>query len=111
MVDPKAWVRHSAARGVYVDNSLAALNEFSVNNVYRYLSDGCECALCDQILDKSEPVLPIKDFRYTGGDGSNKILNDDFYLLCSPVVRGYALNERKWGIHDINSPLLTFNSH
>jgi hypothetical protein len=77
----------------------------------KYLGHGCECAVCDQIVDKSEPILPIRDFWYAGRDGLKGILNDDFYLLCSPVVRGYALNDRKWGTHDINSPLLTFNSH
>jgi hypothetical protein len=52
--------------------------------------------VCDQAVDIVEPILPIKDFWYPELDGSN-MLNDDFYLLCSTVVRGYALNERKWG--------------
>lgn len=110
MVDPKSWMRHSGMREFYSDERNSVFKAFSSNEYYKYLGYGCECALCDQILDKSEPILPIRDFRYYGRDGSNEMLNDDFYLLCSPVVRGYALNERLWGTHDINSPLLTFSS-
>jgi hypothetical protein len=95
----------------YMSERKFAVKVFLADEYQKHLGCGCECALCDQILDKSEPVLPIRDFRYAGRDGSNEILNDDFYLLCSPVVRGYALNERVWGTHDINSPLLTSNSH
>jgi hypothetical protein len=87
----------------------SAIKAFGATEYHYFMGYGCECALCDQILDKSEPILPIRDFRYYGRDGSNEMLNDDFYLLCSPVVRGYALNERLWGTHDINSPLLTFS--
>jgi hypothetical protein len=59
------------------------------------LSDGCECRVCEQIVAKASPTLPINHFTYWGGEAEK--LNNDFYLLCSPVVRGYALNERKWG--------------
>jgi hypothetical protein len=110
MVDPKSWMRHSSASEIYIRIRNSATKGFGEIDHHYYLGHECECALCDQILDKSEPVLPIRDFRYSGRDGSNEILNDDFYLLCSPVVRGYALNERLWGTHDINSPLLTFSS-
>jgi hypothetical protein len=110
MVDPKSWIRHSGRGEIHLHEGDSAFLQFGANEYDECLSHGCECAICDQISDRSEPVLPIRDFRYAGQDGSNEILNDDFYLLCSPVVRGYALNERKWGTHDINSPL-TSNSH
>jgi hypothetical protein len=104
MVDPKSWIRHSGLRDLHMHEKHAAFQRFSVYDYHKYLGYGCECALCDQILDRSEPILPIRDFRYAGRDGSNEILNDDFYLLCSPVVHGYALKERQWGTHDIDSP-------
>ena len=110
MVDPKSWMRHSGMREIYIKERNDASKVFSTNDYDTYLGYGCECALCDQVVDKSEPILPIRDFQYAGRDDSNETLNDDFYLLCSPVVRGYALNERLWGTHDINSPLLTFSS-
>jgi hypothetical protein len=111
MVDPKSWIRYSVMKEIYVDRPLAAYSQFGMCEYGKYLGYGCECAVCDQIVDKSEPILPIRDFRYAGRGGSSEILNDDFYLLCSPVVRGYALKERKWGTHNIDSPFLTFNSH
>jgi hypothetical protein len=110
MVDPKSWIRHSDRGAEYSQDGNFTFKNCGANECDECLGYGCECAICDQISDTSEPVLPIRDFRYAGRDSSNEILNDDFYLLCSPVVRGYALNERKWGTHDINSPLLTSNS-
>jgi hypothetical protein len=111
MVDPKSWITHSEGGSHHMHQKRTITHSWLTLDFIQYLGCGCECAFCDQIVDKSEPILPIRDFQYAGQDGSNGILNDDFYLLCSPVVRGYALNERKWGTYDIGNPLFTFNSH
>jgi hypothetical protein len=111
MVDPKSWIGHSQGGDDHVRRGREKCEPWFMYDYVRYLGCGCECAVCDQIIGKSEPILPIRDFQYAGRDGSSGILNEDFYLLCSPVVRGYALNERKWGTYDIGSPLFTFNSH
>lgn len=105
MVDPQSWIRFSPKNGKYMDRQHIAWDNFSEVEFDSYLGSGCECTVCDQRIDASDPILPIKDFYYSGRDHPSKILNDDFYLLCSPVVHGYALNERKWGTNGINSPL------
>jgi hypothetical protein len=111
MVDPKSWTRHSQGGPHHVSQRRMTSELWLKYDYDEYLGCGCECAACDQVVDKLDPILPIRDFQYTGRDGSNGILNDDFYFLCSPVVRGYALKERKWGTYDIGNPLFTFNNH
>jgi hypothetical protein len=94
MVDSQSWHRYSGRGGAY-DGRRNELRKAHAKNLYHSpLGGGCECRVCEQIVGKVSPTLPIRDFTY-GGEGVEK-LNNDFYLLCSPVVRGYALNERKW---------------
>jgi hypothetical protein len=104
MVDPQSWIRFSIASKDHQIERDRIWAEFSKYDFEMFLGSGCECTVCDQIVGIVEPILPIRDFWYPWRDNSEKILNDDFYLLCSPVVRGYALNERKWGTQDITIP-------
>ena len=103
MVDSKAWLQHSGQ-----SNRLFALKEMTAHEFGPYDYDetqgeGCECRACEGIVDKPSQVLPVRDFYWNWERRKESInLNDEFYLLCRPVVRGYALNERKWGMHDTN---------
>jgi hypothetical protein len=96
MVDPRSWIRFSGRGDTHQSCCTEVTLQFNQYNYTRFLGHGCECMVCDQAVDTVEPILPIRNFYYPTQDGSN-VLNDDFYLLCSALVRGYALNERKWG--------------
>jgi hypothetical protein len=103
MVDPQSWVRFSDERGEYEGRRHRCSSNFRQYEYDYFLGCGCECTICDQKVATVDPILPIKDFWYEGRD-SDEILNDEFYLLCSPIVRGYALNERKWGTYNTDNP-------
>ena len=104
MVDPRSWILFSVKTERYKDQSNVLRQRFDKYEHYRLLGYRCECTVCDEAVGEPDPILPIRDFYYPVEDGLNGVLNDDFYLLCSPVVRGYALNERKWRMHNLNSP-------
>ncbi|RDW84884.1 hypothetical protein BP6252_02474 [Coleophoma cylindrospora] len=57
---------------------------------------GCECAACLSIV-KPRRVIPMLDWL---NNPFNPIfrqqVTDDFYLICSAEIGGYALQERKW---------------
>jgi hypothetical protein len=111
MVDPQSWIRHSEYRDEHEIHRIEALKAFSKYKHRQYLGCGCECMFCDKVLDTADDILPIRDFLYTERDSSHKALNDDFYLLCTPVLRGYGLNERRWGIKKNQELLLTLNNY
>jgi hypothetical protein len=96
MVDPQSWVRFSDDAEFHSEITENSFNTFATFEFYKFHGCGCECMACDQIVGVADPILPIKDFWYSGLEDAEK-LNDDFYLLCSPLVRGYALDERRWG--------------
>ena len=101
MVDSESWAKYSNEGRNFGEFSEEVQEE--CNAPLRILTGhGCDCNVCECAVREPEFLL-IRDSCYWGGDDSNaaKILTDDFYLLCSPVVRGYALNERKWGRPDI----------
>lgn len=108
MVDSQSWLLHSG-RAEHLFSSKKIYSKFY--GEYDYddtLGEGCECRACEGIVDKPSQFLPIRDFIWGGERHIGSItLNDQFYLLCRPVVRGYALNERNWGMHDINWFLFT----
>jgi hypothetical protein len=96
MVDSRSWIRYSGMVGeLYVRRTSSIRTGYSKYLYHSSLSDGCECRVCERIVGKVSPTLPINHFIYWGEEAEK--LNNDFYLLCSPIVRGYALNERKWG--------------
>jgi hypothetical protein len=99
MVDPLSWLRFSHFSNMFLEARVVARRNFGNNDYEEFLSEGCECTVCDESAHTIKPILPIKDFWYSGPNAEDNVLNDDFYLLCSPIVRGYAFNERKWGIN------------
>ena len=101
MVDSVSWAKYSkeAKNFRLSDSIIRQEQDISFNN---FTGHGCDCNVCERVVREPED-LPIRDFCYWEKDDPNdaKILTDDFHLLCSPAVRGYALNERQWGRPDI----------
>jgi hypothetical protein len=60
-------------------------------------SDGCSCNSCLSRLDRDKKSIPIRDYCYLVGTKTDKPEQDHFYFLCDCELRGYALNERRWG--------------
>jgi len=103
MVDSQSWLQHSGRQSSYYGPMERVIDRYQQYGYDDILGEGCECRVCERIVDKPSQVLPVRDFFWAGERHNESInLNDEFYLLCRPVVRGYALNERKWGMHDIN---------
>ena len=115
MVDSQSWVRHSSTRDFHFNVTERVQQSYQEYEYFDDLGEGCECSACEGIVDKPSQALPIRDFYWYGErDKDSVTLNDDFYLLCRPIVRGYALNERKWGMHDDDGFLFTrifINTH
>lgn len=103
MVDSQSWLQHSEFTEGHFSLMKVLCDMWSSHDYHDVLGEGCECRECEEIVGKPPQVLPIRDFFWGGGQHIDSInLSDEFYLLCRPVVRGYALNERKWGMDDIN---------
>jgi hypothetical protein len=60
-------------------------------------SDGCSCKSCLSRLHRDEIPIPARDYCYPVGIKTSEPKQDHFYFLCDDVLRGYALNERRWG--------------
>jgi hypothetical protein len=60
-------------------------------------SDGCSCNSCLSRLYRDKISLPVRDYCYSVGIKRDEPKRDHFYFLCDYVLRGYALNERRWG--------------
>jgi hypothetical protein len=105
MVDSKSWIKNSGHSESRNSQRRAVRQRYGTYGYNEYLSFGCECIVCDDTPDAQPDMLPVVDFNYRGADDPTvtKILIDDFYVICSPVVRGYALNERKWGMYDVHA--------
>ena len=102
MVDSQSWLQHSGRNEGHLSGKENLIRAY-IDCYYRETAgDGCECRACEGIVGKPSPALPVRDFFWGGEQHRLSInLNDEFYLLCRPVVGGYALNERKWGMQDI----------
>ena len=97
MVDSESWAKYSNEGKNFRDLDSRIRQGYDIS-VHGFTGHGCDCNVCERIVRGPED-LPVRDFYYFGKEYPNaaKILTDDFHLLCSPVVRGYALNERQWG--------------
>jgi hypothetical protein len=60
-------------------------------------SDGCSCKSCLSRSYRDEISIPVRDYCYSVGIKTDKLKQDHFYFLCDYELRGYALNERRWG--------------
>jgi hypothetical protein len=60
-------------------------------------SDGCSCRSCLSRPKRDEISIPIRDHCYAVGIKKDTPKPDHFYFLCDYELRGYALNERRWG--------------
>jgi hypothetical protein len=60
-------------------------------------SDGCSCKSCLSRLYRKKISIPIRDYLYPVDIKTDEPKQDHFYFLCDYELRGYALNERRWG--------------
>jgi hypothetical protein len=60
-------------------------------------SDGCSCNSCPSRPYRDKLSLPVRDYCYSVSMKRDEPKQDHFYFLCDYVLRGYALNERRWG--------------
>lgn len=60
-------------------------------------SDGCSCNSCLSRPYRDKLSLPVRDYCYSVSMKRDEPKQDHFYFLCDYVLRGYALNERRWG--------------